>query len=59
MASTLVKVFVAIASIVLSVVVTLFFNSIIPTERNYLIGMGVLLFFCFYIAFYSLTKGAG
>jgi hypothetical protein len=59
MASTLVKVFVGLGAIVMGVGVTLFFNSIIPTETNTLIGIGIVMVLASYVALYALTKSAG
>jgi len=59
MASSLVKVFVGLGAIVMGVGVTLFFNSIIPTEQNTLIGIGIVMVLASYIALYALTKSAG
>jgi len=59
MASTLVKAFVAIGAIGIGVGVTLFYNSIIPTDRNTLILIGIVMVLASYVALYSLTKSSG
>jgi len=59
MASTLIKALVAIGAIAIGVGVTMFFNSIIPTDRNTLIGIGIVMVLASYVSLYSLTKSSG
>jgi len=59
MASTLVKIIVAIAAIAIGVGVTWFYSTIIPTDRNMLILIAIGMTFFSYVALYFMTKGSG
>ncbi len=66
MASTLVKVVVAIGSLALGIGITYFFSQNclrpwcpLPTDQTSLILIGVVMTVCSYIALYFMTKGSG